>query len=165
MPDSKNLNPANIRLIKVNDEYQLLACLKHEIWGANRNRFGKWEKGEYLAFIVDNGIAALAKVNGGQFISKTPIWENGVFPFRIPIKFLRFLPPENRPSHREGEIIEAIRDEAGYLYGWVIMGQHKLSQNVSKIILNTLSAHPNQLPLIKREFSSYYRLAKNNRKI
>ena len=34
------------------DEYQLLTCLQHDLWGSRRARFGRWQVGDLLAFRV-----------------------------------------------------------------------------------------------------------------
>jgi len=72
-----------LRLTKI-DEYQFLTCLQHQVWGSDRVRFKDWKVGDYLAFIVDKAIAGLAQVSGETFVSDQLVWENDVYPYRIP---------------------------------------------------------------------------------
>ena len=61
-----------LRLASI-DEYQLLTCLKHQVWGSRMAIFSNWEQGDYLGFIVDRVIAGLAVVEGEPYISDKPI--------------------------------------------------------------------------------------------
>ena len=74
-----------LRLTKV-DEFQFLTCVKHEVWGSKSARFSDWQVGDYLAIIVEKQIAGLAEVCGEPFTSQQKVWDNGLFPNRIPIK-------------------------------------------------------------------------------
>ncbi len=42
-----------LRLTKI-DEFQFLTCVKHQVWGSKTNRFKQWQRGDYLAIIVDH---------------------------------------------------------------------------------------------------------------
>ena len=46
------------------DEYQFLTCVRHQIWGSKQARFSAWEKGDYLAILVNKAVAGLAVVSG-----------------------------------------------------------------------------------------------------
>ena len=39
------------------DEFQLLTCLKHGLWGAKMDRFGEWRQGDYLLLTVSKSLA------------------------------------------------------------------------------------------------------------
>lgn len=81
-----------LRITKI-DEYQLLTCMKHRLWGSKSARFRTWHVGDLLAVIVDKSLAALAEVSGRAFESKERVWDNGLFPHRIPLKFVHVLQP------------------------------------------------------------------------
>jgi len=54
-----------IRLSKV-DEFQLLTCLQHGLWGSMSARFKDWHIGDGLVITVDKRLTALAEVSGGN---------------------------------------------------------------------------------------------------
>jgi hypothetical protein len=80
-----------LRITKI-DECQFLTCVKHQVWGSQMARFKTWQEGDYLAFIVDKGIAGVAQVPGKPFFSKQSVWDNGTFPHRLGLKFVAILP-------------------------------------------------------------------------
>ena len=80
-----------LRITKV-DEYQFLSCLKHSLWGSKSARFKNWQEGDYLVFIVDKALSGYAEVAGEPFVSHDKVWDDGIFPYRIPIKFRQILP-------------------------------------------------------------------------
>ncbi len=84
-----------LRITKV-DEYQFLTCLKHSLWGSKSARFKDWQGDDYLVFIVDKALAGYAVVSGKPFHSTDKVWDNGLFPYRIPIKFAHVLTKDNR---------------------------------------------------------------------
>jgi len=130
-----------LRLTKI-DEFQFLTCLKHEVWGSKKARFKDWKLGDYLAFIVDKSIAGLAQVSGQPFLSQEIIWDNGLYPHRIPIKFLHVMRPQNRPLIL-GEIRDAITSEWGLGYGWGIVNQWVLPENSSRTIIYAITSRHN----------------------
>jgi hypothetical protein len=77
-------------------EYQMLICLKHKLWGSNQNRFRTWELGDLLIIRVDYQVACVVKISGAYFRSDTLIWNNGVFPWRIPIELFIYYSIDNR---------------------------------------------------------------------
>src|SRR4051794_27053787 len=105
-----------LRLTKV-DESQFLTCLKHQVWGSKNARFKEWKPGDYLAIIVDKATAALAQVSGPPYVSQEPVWDNGVFPHRIPLQFVHAMHPPNRPP-----ILGKIRD--ALMSAWGVSAQH-----------------------------------------
>ena len=102
---------ARLRLTKI-DEYQFLTCLKHSLWGSKTNRFKDWREGDYLAFKVDKYLAGLAIVNGRPFKSEAEIWEDHIYPHRIPIKFLMIVEKDKRPQFL-GKLRDALINEWG----------------------------------------------------
>ncbi len=132
-----------LRLTKIS-EYQYLTCIKHSLWGSKSARFKDWEEGDLLAFIVDKSIAGLAKVNGKPFQSAQKVWDNGVFPHRIPIKIIHVLAPDNRI-----QILGAVRDVLtsvwGPRYGWGILNQQILSDTAAQTIAEAIRSRPDSL--------------------
>jgi hypothetical protein len=98
-----------LRLTKI-DEYQFLTCLKYGLWGSKMSRFKAWQEGDRLAIIVDKSLAALAEVAGKPFESKAKVWDNGLFPHRIRIKFTHILQPKDRPPIL-GEVRDAMTQQ------------------------------------------------------
>ena len=84
-----------LRITKV-DEYQFLTCLKYSLWGSKSARFKDWQEGDYLSFIVNKELAGFAIVSGKSFQSTDAVWDNGLFPHRIPIKFVHLLNRDQR---------------------------------------------------------------------
>lgn len=89
-----------LRLSKI-DEYQFLTCLKHSLWGSKSPRFNDWYEGDKFAIIVDKNLAALAEVSGPAFECQDKVWDNGLFPHRIPIRFIHVLASKDRPPFSE----------------------------------------------------------------
>jgi hypothetical protein len=58
------------------DEFQLLTCFKHGLWGAKMDRFPGWEQGDYLLLTVNKSLAALAQIAGKPFKSDKEVWDN-----------------------------------------------------------------------------------------
>jgi hypothetical protein len=142
-----------LRLTKI-DEFQFLTCLKHKVWGSKKARFKEWKIGDCLAFIVNKSIAGLAQVSGEPFLSQEIIWDNGLYPHRIPIKFLHVMLPQNRPLIL-GEIRDAITSEWGLGYGWGIVNQWVLPENSSQAITKAITSHHNDLSDIEANFELY----------
>ncbi len=136
-----------LRLTKI-DEFQFLTCLQHQVWGSDKVRFKDWKVGDYFVFIVDKKVAGLAEVSGEPFVSDEFVWENDLYPHRIPIKFVQAMVPEHRPPVL-GRIREAITSEVGPQYGWVIMMQHPISGNAAKDIIEFTLSRPSDLAEIE----------------
>jgi hypothetical protein len=135
-----------LRLTKV-DEFQFLTCLKHQVWGSRNARFGHWESGDYLAIIVDKAIAGLAQVAGPPYVSHQPVWDNGVFPHRIPLRFIHAMMPSNRPPIL-GEIRDVLMAAWGVSaqhYGWGILNQRLLENESASVLVSAISQRPNDL--------------------
>jgi hypothetical protein len=132
-----------LRLTKI-DEYQFLTCLKHGLWGSKSARFKTWLEGDRLAIIVDKSLAALAEVSGRAFESREKVWDNGLFPQRIRLKFVHILQPKDRPQIL-GEIRDALTQQWGPRYGWAILNQQVLESPLADIIAKAISSKPNAL--------------------
>jgi hypothetical protein len=141
-----------LRLTKV-DEFQFLTCFKHEVWGSKNARFKEWKPGDYLAIIVDKAIAALAQVGGPPYVSQEPVWDNGVFPHRIPLKFVHAMLPPHRPPIL-GEIRDVLMSAWGVSaqhYGWGILNQRLLENEPAAVIVKAVSQQPNDLSAIQQQ--------------
>jgi hypothetical protein len=134
---------ARVRITKI-DEYQYLTCLKNSIWGSRSARFKDWQEGDYLAFIVNKTLAGLAEVAGKPFQSKQKVWDNDLFPFRIPLKFIHVLSLENRIPIL-GEVRETLTSVWGPKYGWGILNQQVLTEPAAGIITKAIRSRPNNL--------------------
>lgn len=132
-----------LRLTKI-DEYQLLTCLKRGLWGSQSARFKTWREGDGLAIIVDKSLAALAEVTGSAFVSKDRVWDNGLFPHRIHLKFTHVLKPEDRPPIL-GEVRDALTQEWGPRYGWAILNQRVLESSQADAVVKAITSKPNNL--------------------
>jgi len=148
-----------IRLVKI-DEVQFLICIKHEVWGSNRARFRSWKSGEFVAFIVDKRIGGIAEIVGSTFEYWDPIWDNGIFPFRVPIKFFHVSLPENRLAV-EDNINNILMAKYGNKYGHVILNQNLLSQEESDSIKELVSKTRNDFLEVSTNIDFYINKYKN----
>jgi hypothetical protein len=132
-----------LRLAKV-DEYQFLTCLRRGLWGSKSARFKDWQIGDNFGIIVNKRLAALAEVVSKPFTSKEKVWDNGLFPYRIQIRFVHVAEPENRPT-----ILGPIRDTLtklwGTSYGWGILNQGVIASPNSDLIVKNFLSTPNGL--------------------
>jgi hypothetical protein len=132
-----------LRITKI-DEYQFLTCLKHGLWGSKSARFKTWEVGDRLAIIVEKSLAGLCEVAGPPFESREKVWENGLFPHRIPMKFTHVLRPQDRPPIL-GEVRDTLTEEWGPRYGWAILNQQVLESPNADIVARAITSRPNAL--------------------
>jgi hypothetical protein len=132
-----------VRLNKV-DEYQFLTCFKHGLWGANKQRFKEWKIGDFLVFLVDKKVTAYAEVVSKPFISQETVWDNGLFPHRIKLKFISILSYDNRLPIL-GEIRDSLIEAWGNSYGWGILNQQLLPEKSSEILINSIRRQPNNI--------------------
>jgi len=132
-----------LRFTKV-DEFQFLTCVKHEVWGSKSNRFADWQKGDLLAIIVNKQIAGVAEVSGEVYKSEKIVWDNGLFPYRIPLKFKYLFTKEDRP-HLLGSIRDALINAWTTRYGWGILNQHLLDDHNAEIIYKEIKSRKNQI--------------------
>ncbi|MBE0517113.1 MAG: hypothetical protein IBX41_06985 [Methanophagales archaeon] len=152
-----------LRLVKIIDEYQFLTCLKHSLWGSRTARFKNWQEGDYLAFIVDKALSGLAEVVGKPFQSKQKVWDNDLFPHRIPIKFTHVLDGDQRIPIL-GEVRDALTSEWGPKYGWGILNQQLLVDEPAEIIVRAMRSQSNSLSEIISNLDQYLEEAKQQRK-
>ena len=132
-----------LRLTKI-DEYQFLTCLKHSLWGSRSARFKDWQEGDYLAFIIDKTLAGLAEVYGKPFQSQEMVWDNGLFPHRISIKFVHVLAKDQRVPLL-GKVRDSLTSVWGTKYGWGILDQQVLSGTQADTIINEIRSRPNSI--------------------
>jgi len=154
---------ARLRITKI-DQYQYLTCLKNSLWGSRSARFKDWQEGDYLAFIVSKTLAGLAEVVGKPFQSKQKVWDNDLFPFRIPMRFIHALSPENRVPVL-GEVREALTSVWGPYYGWGILNQQVLTEPVAGVIVKAIRSRPNNLSEIQSNIEQLMAEAHQQRQI
>jgi hypothetical protein len=152
-----------LRLTKV-DEYQFLTCFKHKLWGSNTDRFKKWGIGDLLLFIVDKHITAIAEVSENSFKSEKPVWDNGLYPYRLPLKFLNILLPGDRIPLL-GEIRDALISAWGTNYGWGILNQQILPENSANIIISNIKLQSNAIQYYTENLEKLLDEAKQKRNI
>lgn len=143
-----------LRLVSV-DELQFLTCLKYQLWGSKSARFKEWKIGDYLIFVVDKAIAGLAEVVAESYESKEKIWDNGIFPYRIPIKIVHAMHRENRPPIL-GQIRDILTAEWGTTYGWGIRNQQLLQDKSADTIVGAVRSQRNDLPTLETRFDNYF---------
>lgn len=113
-------------------------------------------------FLIDKTVAGLAEVIGEPFISKKQVWDNGIFPYRISIKFVHLMLPENRPPVL-GEIRDALTDEWSPRYGWGILNQRFITGVNAEKIVEVIQRQHNDLDEIKANLEHYLEEAKLKR--
>jgi hypothetical protein len=118
--------------------------------------------GDYLAFQVDKTLAGVAQINGKPYVSNDVVWDNGLFPNRIAIKFLNVSLPENRLPIL-GEIREALISVWGTNYGWGILNQVVLAEIESKKIVDSIKVAKNDLNEVQRNIDTFLIEAKVQR--
>ena len=152
-----------LRLTKI-DEYQFLTCLKNSLWGSQTARFKDWQIDDYLAIIVDKALAGLAQVSGKPFYSKELVWDNGLFPHRIPIRFTHILAKDQRIPIL-GEVRNALTSAWGPKYGWGILNQQVLTNDTANIIINAILSRPNSLTDFESNTEQLLQEAKQDREM
>jgi hypothetical protein len=137
-----------LRLVKI-DEFQLLTCIRHGLWGAKTARFRQWKEGDRLGVVVDKALAAVGKVSGKPFRGKDKVWDNGEFPNRIKIDFTHYLDPDDRPPVL-GDIRQALielwcKDDPKNRWGYGILNQLLIESPQADIIADAITTAPNAL--------------------
>jgi len=112
-------------------------------------RFKSWKVGEYVGIIVNKAVAGLAQVSGEAYEYWDPIWDNGIFPFRIPLEFIWVTTPDLRPPLAL-EIGDALRSSFGPKYGWVVLSQALLPEAQSEKIISVILKIDNNLEEVKK---------------
>ena len=150
-----------IRLTKI-DELQFLTCLEHGLWGSRSARFKDWKRGDGLVFIVGRELAGLAEVDGDPFVSRDTVWDNGIFPHRIPIRFDHVIDRNDRIPIL-GRVRDVLTEAWGVRYGWGILNQQTLADDASKVILEEIKVKPNALSRFQAELAARIEEAKLER--
>lgn len=73
-------------------------------------------------------------------MSREKVWDNGLFPHRLPIKFTHILSVPDRPS-----ILGEVRDVLGPRYGWRILTQQLLESPNADKVARAIVLKPNAL--------------------
>jgi hypothetical protein len=136
------------------DEYQFLTCLKHGLWGSKSARFRDWKGGDRLAIIVDKSLAALCEVSGKPFESRQKVWDNGLFPHRIPMRFTHTLKPADRPPIL-GDVRDALTQRWGPRYGWAILNQQVLESPAADLVVQAITSRPNSLQEYRQKLEEH----------
>ncbi len=152
-----------LRITKV-DEYQFLTCLKYSLWGSRSARFKDWQKGDCLAFIVDKALIGYAEVSGESFRSDERVWDNGLFPYRIPIKFQQVLTKNDRIPIL-GEVRDILISAWGSRYGWGILNQRVLTNSAAEKIITAVKVRPNNLTQNRLNIEQLLQEAKQQREV
>jgi len=150
-----------IRIVKV-DEFQLLTSLQHGLWGSNSARFKDWHAGDGLVITVDKKLATLGEVSGPPFVARNKIWDNGLYPHRIPIKFKHFLRPEDRPPIL-GEVRDILVRLWGTTYGYGILNQVAIEPPDSEPIIRAITSKRNALEEYQQNLAEYLEEARAKR--
>ena len=151
-----------LRITKV-DEYQFLSCLKHSLWGSKSARFKDWQKGDYLVFIVDKALSGYTEVSGEPFQSNEKVWDDGLFPYRIPIKFCQILAKNDRIPIL-GEIRNVLVSKWGNRYGWGILNQQLITNSTAEKLINAFTSRPNNLIQTESSLEQFLQEADQQRK-
>jgi len=126
------------------DEKQLSSCVANNIWGSNRNIFNNWETGDILVFCINKEIAAAAKVSGSLVVTGEPIWDNGLFPWRLPLNFTHYFEPGNRIPF-QGDIRDTFVDLYGKRYGYVFLNKFIIKAKPADIIWEKITSSTNNM--------------------
>lgn len=132
-----------LRLAKV-DESQFLISLKKRVWGSKTTRFSDWQRGDLLLFIVDKSFAALAEVHGEPYFSNKTVWKEGLFPYRIPLKFIHSSLPHNRVVMTKN-VRDLLTSIWGPNYHRGILDQLLIEDFHADTIIGEVKSSPNEL--------------------
>lgn len=132
-------------------ELQFLRCLQYGVWGAARtNALKRWKKNDMLAFFVAKKIAGLAEVTSEPYRSEKSVWDNGLFPERVALKFHWVLDPIDRASI-EGQVRDALTLAWGKYYGWGILNKVVLPEDAAKRITQLVKSRPDASPAFRKD--------------
>jgi hypothetical protein len=137
--------------------------LKYSLWGSRSARFKDWQKGDLLAFIVDKALAGYAEVSGESFRSDERVWDDGLFPYRISIKF-RCVLNKNQRIPILGEIRDILISEWKNRYGWGILNQQLLTGSSAERIIAAVEERPNNLAQTEQNIEQLLQEANQQRK-
>ena len=130
--------------------------------GSKTARFRDWKVGDSLVFLVNKAVAGVAEVSGEPYVSKQRVWDNGVFPHRILVKFVHVLLPRSRPPVL-GDIRDALTSAWGTRYGIGILNQSILPDAGAQVVLEAIRSCRNDLGEVRANLDSLLDEAKNQR--
>lgn len=120
--------------------------------GVEDRPVGDWQQGDYLLLTVNKTLAALAFASGEPFKSDKKVWDNGLYPFRIPINFQIIVEPAARPLIL-GDIRDVLTSVWGPTYGWGILNQNVLVGDAAEKLIAAIKAAPNRLDYFRVHLS------------
>ncbi len=141
------------------DEVQFLTSLKFGVWGSSTARFRQWQVGDRLVLVVEKALAGVAEVAGEPFVSEQSIWDHGLFPYRIPLKFVYALSPDIRPAI-DGEVWEAFTAAWGPRYGWGLASQSALPEDSAEALFDAIAMRPNELEALRADLDALIQQAR-----
>jgi len=103
-------------------------AVKNSVWGSKK-RISTWSIGEKIVFLVEDDGVVFGKVSGEQFFSEDGLWEDDLYPWRVPINF------ESQLSGKEGRDFQiklrlALKASYGKSTGALILFRLKLPDHV-----------------------------------
>ena len=156
-------DPVRVRVTKI-DEFQFLTCLRAGLWGSKSARFKDWRMGDYLVLLSGNTVGGLARVSGKPFKKDSRVWDNGLFPHRIPLEFLRVTAEPNR-LRVLGEVRDALVQgfPVGGGWGLGILNQRLMTSEAAEKLLALINATPQELPAVRQDIDALLSAAKAKR--
>ena len=101
-----------------------------------------------MVFVVEKDIAGLAQVSGLPYLDDLIIWDNGLFPCRIPLRFVQILAIKDRVPI-VGKISESLLTQNPKAnYGSYMASQAVLPERPTRLILEILQSQPKNLAQI-----------------
>lgn len=150
-----------IRFVKI-DEVQFLTCLKNEVWGYKTDHFQEWEVGDFLIFLVDNNIAGMGRISGKPYVSTDLVWDNGLFPHRIPVKFTHAFQKCNRLPI-QGKIRKSLSHSWRPKFRRGVRTLELIEAGSAETIIETINLNKNELSKIQTWIERYLEMAKRSR--
>jgi hypothetical protein len=92
------------------------------------------------------------------------VWDNGLFPYRIPIEFSIAIMQERRIT-LTGEILDTLTSVWGRRYGWALVNKQPLEGKAAETIYEIVDDLPNELSAIERRLEILIAEAKLRRDI
>ena len=127
-----------MRLMKSKRWQSFEVARDNNVWANNKKRFSKWEVGEKLIMLIEEDGVALGEITGLPLYSEEVLWEDDLYPWRIPISF------ELITKGEEGEAIqrrlkEIIKEGYGPNYGILILFGIKIPELLENDIFEFFS--------------------------
>jgi hypothetical protein len=92
------------------------------------------------------------------------IWDNGLFPYRIPLKFVH-VTARNQRTPLLGEVRDALTTAWGHKYGLGILNQQVLTNASAETIVKAILSRPNDLAEFESNMEQLLQDAKREREI